>query len=128
MEDKLKKLFDKLTFTSASDSDAKRENANINGDSAMGTMLKYGTETAKEYLLDHIMPKEFADAHRSGLIHVHDADFYCLTMNCCQIDLLKLFSHSFSTGHGHIRKPKGIRSRAALAAVVVQANQNEMFK
>ena len=32
-----------ITFSDSSDLDLKRENANINADTAMGTMLKYGT-------------------------------------------------------------------------------------
>ena len=36
-----------ITFSKASDSDMKRENANIDADTAMGTMLKYGSESAK---------------------------------------------------------------------------------
>ena len=35
-----------ITFSKASDSDMKRENANIDADTAMGTMLKYGSESA----------------------------------------------------------------------------------
>jgi len=49
-----------------------------------------------------------------------------LTETCCQIDLLKIFHGGFSTGHGHLREPNDIRSYAALACIVIQANQNEM--
>ena len=47
---RLMKIYDGLTFKDAKDSDVKRENANIDGDTAMGTMLKYGSEGAKEFL------------------------------------------------------------------------------
>ena len=42
MNTRLMKVYEDLTFKSAKDSDIKRENANIDGDTAMGTMLKYG--------------------------------------------------------------------------------------
>lgn len=42
MNTRLMKVYEDLTFQSAKDNDLKRENANIDGDTAMGTMLKYG--------------------------------------------------------------------------------------
>lgn len=114
-----------ITFLDASKIDVKRENANIDGDTAMGTMLKYGSETAKDFYLNNLIKKEFAQAHSNGDIHIHDLDFYTLTMTCCQIDLIKLFKDGFSTGHGFLREPNDIRSYAALACIAIQANQND---
>ena len=51
-----------------------------------------------------------------------------LVHNCCQIRLAKLLKGGFSTGHGFLREPNSIRSAAALAAIAIQANQNDMFK
>ena len=118
--------YDELTFTKAKDADIKRENANIDADTAMGTMLKYGSEGSKYFITSHILPKDIAVAHMDGDIHIHDMDFYMLTETCCQIDLLKLFKNGFSTGHGYLREPNDIRSYAALACIAIQANQNEM--
>lgn len=119
-------IYDELTFTKAKDVDIKRENANIDADTAMGTMLKYGSEGSKYFITSHILPKDIAVAHMDGDIHIHDMDFYMLTETCCQIDLLKLFKNGFSTGHGYLREPNDIRSYAALACIAIQANQNEM--
>lgn len=47
MNSDIMKTYEQLTFQDAKDSDVKRENANINADTAMGTMLKYGSEGAK---------------------------------------------------------------------------------
>ena len=118
-------IYDELTFTKAKDADIKRENANIDADTAMGTMLKYGSEGSKYFITSHILPKDIAVAHMDD-IHIHDMDFYMLTETCCQIDLLKLFKNGFSTGHGYLREPNDIRSYAALACIAIQANQNEM--
>ncbi|EGK7485341.1 anaerobic ribonucleoside triphosphate reductase [Campylobacter lari] len=119
-------LYDDLTFKDSKEADLKRENANINSDSAMGMMLKYGSEGAKYYVDECILPKHIANAHKNGDIHIHDKDFYMLTQTCCQIDLLKLFENGFSTGHGSLREPNDIRSYASLACITLQANQNEM--
>ena len=119
-------IYDELTYKNARDADLKRENANIDADTSMGTMLKYGSEGSKYFIIHRILPKDIAAAHVNGDIHIHDMDFYMLTETCCQIDLLKLFKDGFSTGHGCLREPNDIRSYAALACIAIQANQNEM--
>ncbi len=114
-----------ITFSKASESDMKRENANIDADTAMGTMLKYGSESAKQFYEMCVIDPKFARAHREGDIHIHDMDFYTLTTTCCQIELRKLFKGGFSTGHGVLREPNGIGSYAALACIAIQSNQND---
>lgn len=122
---RLMKIYDELTFADAGDSDIKRDNANIDGDTAMGVMLKYGSEGAKDYYEKCILTKEQSEAHKNGDIHIHDMDFYTLTTTCCQIDLKKLFKDGFSTGHGFLREPNDIQSYAALACIAIQSNQND---
>lgn len=121
----LMKIMNELTFDSAKDSDIKRENANIDGDTAMGTMLKYGSFAAKEFYEMRVLKPEHAKAHRNGDIHIHDLDFLTLTTTCCQIDLIQLFQHGFSTGHGFLREPNDISSYSALACIAIQSNQND---
>ena len=125
-EGDLMNIYRQLTFRDAKDVDLKRENANIDADTAMGTMLKYGSEGSKYFVNNYILPKDIAAAHVGGDIHIHDEDFYMLTETCCQIDLLKLFRGGFCTGHGTLREPQDISSYAALACIAIQANQNEM--
>ncbi len=121
----LMKIYEDLTFQSAIENDIKRENANIDGDTAMGTMLKYGSEGAKQFNEMFLLEPHIAKAHREGDIHIHDFDFYTLTTTCTQIDLLKLFDGGFSTGHGFLREPNDIMSYSALACIAIQSNQND---
>ncbi len=125
MKTNLMCVLNELTFSSAKDSDIKRENANIDGDTAMGTMLKYGSVSAKEYYEMYVLDPKHAKAHREGDIHIHDLDFYTLTTTCSQIDLTKLFHNGFSTGHGYLREPNDISSYSALACIAIQSNQND---
>lgn len=120
----MKSLHD-ITFKDSKDEDSKRENANINADTPMGMMLKYGSESAKQFYLNDLIKPEYAQAHIKGDIHIHDLDFYALTMTCCQIDLIELFKNGFSTGNGFLREPNGIRSYSSLACIAIQANQND---
>ncbi len=125
MKTNLMCVLNELTFSAAKDSDIKRENANIDGDTAMGTMLKYGSVSAKEYYEMYVLEPKHAKAHRDGDIHIHDLDFYTLTTTCTQIDLKKLFRGGFSTGHGFLREPNDIASYSALACIAIQSNQND---
>ena len=123
---RLMKTIEDITFLDANESDIKRENANINGNTAMGTMLQYGSAVSKEFCKDFIIKKEHSMAHDNGEIHIHDMDFLNMgTLTCCQIDLKKVFSGGFSTGHGFLREPQDIMSYAALAAIAIQSNQND---
>lgn len=125
MNTRLMKVYQGLTFVDAKENDIKRENANIDGDTAMGTMLKYGSEGAKQFNELFVLNPEHARAHREGDIHIHDLDFLTLTTTCCQIDIIKLFDGGFSTGHGFLREPNDIASYSALACIAIQSNQND---
>ena len=123
---KFLKTIEGLGLKSASEDDTKRENANVDGDTAMGTMLQYGSTVSKEFAKSYLMKKKYADAHDDGDIHIHDMDFLPMgTTTCMQIDLEKLFKNGFSTGHGHLREPQDIMSYSALAAIAIQSDQND---
>lgn len=122
---RIKNIFDEITIVNAKDCDLKRDNANINGDTAMGAMLQYGANAVKEYYQNFMLSEKASELHREGWIHIHDLDFYAWTTTCMQIELRKLFKNGFDTGHGHLREPKSIGSYAALAAIAIQSNQND---
>lgn len=124
---RLMQVYRMISHADASeDSDVKRGNANVDGNSAMGKMLQFGAEGSKEFARVCLLDPQFSKAHDNGEIHIHDLDFYATgTLTCCQTDPLKLFEHGFNTGHGFLRTPQSIGSYAALAAIILQANQNE---
>ncbi|HHU30126.1 MAG: anaerobic ribonucleoside-triphosphate reductase [Bacillota bacterium] len=103
-----------------------RENANVSN-SPSAKMLQIASAASKSYYLTNLLPEEFSQAHRSGLIHIHDLDYYGKTLNCLQIDLYKLLKNGFNTGYGYIRPPKRIASAAAQTAIILQSNQNDMY-
>ena len=125
MNTRLMQTYEEITFADARDSDVKRENANIDGDTAMGVMLKYGSEGAKQFYNMFVLNPDHAKAHTEGDIHIHDLDFLTLTTTCTQIDIQKLFAGGFSTGHGTLREPNDISSYSALACIAIQSNQND---
>ena len=114
---KLTKAIEALTLKDAKDEDLKRDNANVDGNTAMGTMLQYGSTLAKEFAKSYQMQNRFAEAHDSGLIHIHDMDFLPMgTTTCCQIDLNEILKDGFSTGHGHLRCPNDQHGGQSLPA------------
>ena len=123
---KFLKSLENLGLKSANEEDAKRENANIDGNSPMGTMLQYGSTVSREFAKAYLMKPEYAKMHDEGEIHIHDMDFLAMgTTTCCQIDLSRLFKNGFDTGHGYVRPPQDISTYSSLAAIVIQANQND---
>ena len=123
---KFLKSIEGLGLKSANEDNNKRENANVDGDTAMGTMLQYGSTISKEFAKSYLMKKKFAEAHDNGDIHIHDMDFLPMgTTTCMQIELDRLFKNGFSTGHGHLREPNDIMSYSSLAAIAIQSNQND---
>ena len=81
----LMKLYNDIYFKNAEDLELKRDNANINGNSAMGIMLKVGSEGNKHFILNHFLKPEYAQAHKEGYLHLHDLDFSLITLNCLNI-------------------------------------------
>ena len=123
---KFVKAIESLGLKTSSEENAKRENANVDGDGPMGTMLHFGSTISREFAKAYLMDNKYARAHDEGAIHIHDLDFWAMgTTTCTQIDLNKLFKSGFSTGHGFLRTPNDIMSYTALAAIAIQANQNE---
>ena len=123
---KFVKSIESLGLKSAGEENSKRENANVDGDGPMGTMLHFGSTVSREFAKAYLMDNKYARSHDEGFIHIHDLDFWAMgTTTCTQIDLNKLFKSGFSTGHGYLRTPNSISSYSALAAIAIQANQNE---
>ncbi len=121
----LMRACDEITNADARHSNLKRDNANVDGNTAMGSMLQIGSVAAKTYNASYLLAPQHEQAHREGYIHIHDFDFYSLTTTCCQIDILQMFNGGFSTGHGYLREPQDIQSYAALACIAIQSNQND---
>ena len=102
-----------------------RDNANV-GNSPSAKVLQISEIASKNYYLKRVLPEKEADAHINGDIYIHDLSWYGKTLTCLQIPLDKLLRDGFNNGHGYIRPPKGIKTAASLAAIILQSNQNDM--
>ena len=102
-----------------------RDNANV-GNSPSAKVLQISEIASKNYYLKRVLPEKEANAHINGDIYIHDLSWYGKTLTCLQIPLGKLLCEGFNNGHGYIRSPKGIKTAASLAAIILQSNQNDM--
>jgi len=102
-----------------------RDNANV-GNSPSAKVLQISEAASKAYYLKRALKPEEAEKHIDGDIYIQDLSWYGKTLTCLQIPLGKLLKDGFNNGHGSIRSPKNIRSATALAAIILQSNQNDM--
>ncbi|MCL2224075.1 MAG: anaerobic ribonucleoside triphosphate reductase [Defluviitaleaceae bacterium] len=102
-----------------------RDNANV-GNSPSAKVLQISEAASKSFYLKRVIPAEESSAHLNGDIYIQDLSWYGKTLTCLQIPLDKLLVNGFNNGHGSIRSPKNIRSATALAAIILQSNQNDM--
>ena len=106
--------------------DVNLSNANMSSHTPAGQMMTFASEVTKDYTYKYLLPKQYAEAHRTGDIHIHDLDYYpTKTTTCIQYDLDDLFERGFHTKNGSIRTPQSIHSYATLATIIFQTNQNE---
>ncbi len=106
--------------------DVNLSNANMSSHTPAGQMMTFASEVTKDYTYKYLLPKQYAEAHRMGDIHIHDLDYYpTKTTTCLQYDLEDLFERGFHTKNGSIRTPQNIQSYATLATIIFQTNQNE---
>ncbi len=118
------KMYDSII--KADNQDLMQENANVDGESPMGQMGKIGYESARIFATKKMTTPEIRKAIENNYIHPHDWDFMPTgTTTCTQIPLGKLLEKGFNTGHGYMRTPQSIGSATALAAIILQANQNQ---
>jgi anaerobic ribonucleoside-triphosphate reductase len=103
-----------------------RDNANV-GNSPSAKMLQIASAASRNFYLTRLLDEDYSLAHRRGDIHIHDLDFYATTPNCLQIPLDDLLRDGFDNGHGFIRPPKRPASATALAAIILQSSQNDIY-
>ncbi len=124
IKNNFKEIFDGIINVEKNNTN--NENANMSSDTPAGQMMKFASETSKDYALKYLVTPKYADAHKEGYIHIHDLDYYpTKTTTCVQYDLEDLFENGFKSKHGFIRQPKSISTYATLATIIFQTNQNE---
>lgn len=90
-------------------------------------MQRIGATASTEFYLKRYLPEEMADAHLRGDLHIQDLEHYAKAPNSFVIPLERLLRRGYRTEFGTVRPPKRAHSAARLAAIALQAAQNDCF-
>lgn len=124
-QSKVKVMFEEIINVKATE--VTRENANMNSDTPAGMMMKFASETTKNFVDNYLLSPDVKEAVDMNLIHVHDKDYYpTKSLTCLQHPLDVIFKGGFRAGHGELRAPKRIETAATQACVSMETVQNEM--
>lgn len=92
-----------------------KENANM-GYSLQGLNNFISTVVSNKYWLDRIYPKEIAERHLEGDIHIHDLG--SISAYCCGWDLKDLIIRGFGGAYGKVESKPPKHFRVALGQIV----------
>ena len=79
-------------------------------------------------LSDELFSEECNEAHKEGIIHIHDRDYSSLPMhNCCLIDLDDMLQNGTVIGNTFIASPKSFRTACTVASQIVCASSFSQY-
>lgn len=120
-----KQMDDILNTIEAISRETDKNNANTLCSPA-SKMAQIAESVNKFYALEHVLPKDMAEAHKLGQIYIHDLGFYKITYNCLNFAVSDLLN-DMKMPHGYLRRPKHIGTAFALAAIALQSAANSQF-
>lgn len=77
-------------------------------------------EVSKDLTWRKLLPKEIADAHRDGILHFHDADYYAQHIhNCCLVNLEDMLQNGTVINGTMIETPKSFSTACTVATQIM---------
>lgn len=111
----------------AESNDITKENANMSAETPSGMMMKFASETTKSYTATELLDTEHYALHSSGVIHIHDLDYYpTRSLTCVQHPLDHMLHHGLEVNHASLRKANSIHGASVMACISLETAQNEM--
>lgn len=121
--------FDKkiLSLVECENEDVMQENANKNPVIASTQRDYIAGEISKDITTRLLLDKDIVDAHKEGLIHFHDADYFVNHIhNCCLVDVEDMLQNGTVISKALIEKPKSFRTACTiLTQVIAQVASNQ---
>ena len=103
------------------DEDSKKENSNKDT-RIIPTMRDYMAGfTCRELATEVVFPKDLSDAHKAGLIHIHDTDYSPVMpmFNCDLINLDDMLQNGTVISKTFIEKPKSFRTACTVVTQII---------
>ncbi len=100
--------------------EVKQENSNKNP-TILSVQRDYmAGEWSRYYTNRYLLPREISEAHREGLIHFHDADYFAQHMhNCCLVNLNDMLQNGTCISGTKIDKPHSFITACTVASQIV---------
>lgn len=100
--------------------EVKQENSNKNP-TVLSVQRDYmAGEWSRYYTSRYLLPEEVVSAHKEGLIHFHDADYFAQHMhNCCLVNLEDMLDNGTCISGTHIDTPKSFNTACTVASQIV---------
>ena len=100
--------------------EVKQENSNKNP-TVLSVQRDYmAGEWSRYYTGRYLLPEEIVEAHKEGIIHFHDADYFAQHMhNCDLVNLEDMLQNGTCISGTHIDKPKSFATACTVASQIV---------
>ena len=99
----------------------KSENSNKNFEVVTTQRDYFAGAVSTDYTMRKLLPRNVVEAHKSGAIHFHDADYYAQNAlsNCCLINLEDMLQNGTVVNGMMIEKPKRITTASTIATQII---------
>lgn len=97
-------------------------NSNSNKNSALISTMRdlVAEEVSKDIALRMMLPPHLAQAHRDGLIYIHDLGHYLNpSFNCCLVNLRDMLEHGTVINGKLVEKPHTFRTACTIATQII---------
>lgn len=98
----------------------KQENANKNPMLASTQRDYIAGEVSRDLTMRRLLPSDVVDAHKKGIIHFHDADYFVQHIhNCCLVNLEDMLQNGTVITGTQITRPHSIQTAANVATQII---------
>ncbi len=116
-----------ISLIECSSEEAKEENANKNPTINSVQRDYMAGEVSKDISCRLLLPQDVVEAHRKGIIHFHDLDYFAQHMhNCCLINLEDMLQNGTVISGTMIEKPHSFSTACNIATqIIAQVASNQ---
>lgn len=108
--------------------DVKNSNANVDEYSFGGRKKEASDVIQKEIALNTLIDPDIAEAHRKGILYIHDLSEYAVGLhNCLNADIAYCLAHGFEARNGGVRPANSFATACQLIAVIFQIQSQCQF-